>query len=216
MSQLLKIILFYLMRIISKIYSYRLSVFLKNCFNLIYTYWIRNFLGELGNHSQIAYPCILQGGGESRISIGDNSHIGSHCILGCWKQYNAFDGQQIFNPEIIIGDNCSIGEYSQITAVSRITIGDGLLTGRFVYIGDNSHGGLSFEESQIRPALRPLQSKGEIVIGNNVWIGDKVTILGGVTIGDNVIIAANAVVTKDLPNNCVAAGIPAHIIKQIP
>lgn len=216
MSQLLKIILFYLMRIISKIYSYRLSVFLKNCFNLIYTYWIRNFFGELGHNSHIAYPCILQGGGESRISIGDNSHIGSHCILGCWKQYNTFDGQQIFNPEITIGDNCSVGEYSQITAVSRITIGDGLLTGRFVYIGDNSHGGLSFEESQIRPALRPLQSKGEIVIGNNVWIGDKVTILGGVTIGDNVIIAANAVVTKDLPNNCVAAGIPAHIIKQIP
>lgn len=216
MFSLLNLFFKWLLWLWSKAYSYRTSVRLGRIKDILYTLWIRNFIGKLGNHSQIAYPCILQGGGESCISIGHNSHIGSHCILGCWKQYNTIDGQQIFNPVITIGDNCSVGEYSQITAVSRITIGDGLLTGRFVYIGDNSHGGLSFEESQIRPALRPLQSKGEIVIGNNVWIGDKVTILGGVTIGDNVIIAANAVVTKDLPNNCVVAGIPAHIIKQIP
>lgn len=215
MSQLLKIILFYLMWIISNIYSYRLSAFFKNCFNLIYTYWIRNFFGELGHNSHIAYPCILQGGGESRISIGDNSHIGSHCILGCWKQYNAFDGQQIFNPEIIIGDNCSIGEYSQITAISKITIGEGLLTGRYVYIGDNAHGGLSWLESEIHPKRRHLQSKGAVTIGKNVWIGDKVTILSGVTIGDNVIVGANSVVTHDFPSHCLIGGIPAKIIRKL-
>lgn len=44
-----------------------------------------------------------------------------------------------------------------------------------------------------------LESKGEVVIGNNVWLGDKVTILAGVHIGDNVIIGANSVVTKDVP-----------------
>ena len=97
----------------------------------------------------------------------------------------------------------------------KIAIGDGLLTGRFVYIGDNAHGGLSWEESSVPPINRQLRSKGEVKIGLNVWIGDKVTILGGVTIGDNVIIAANAVVTKDVPSNSIAAGIPAKVVKTL-
>jgi acetyltransferase-like isoleucine patch superfamily enzyme len=60
-----------------------------------------------------------------------------------------------------------------------------------------------------------LKSKGEVIIGNNVWLGDKVAVLGGVHIGNNVIVAANAVVTKDLPDNCMAAGVPAQIIKKL-
>jgi acetyltransferase-like isoleucine patch superfamily enzyme len=74
---------------------------------------------------------------------------------------------------------------------------------------------LSWGEASIPPVKRTLKSKGEVKIGNNVWIGDKATILGGVTIGDNVIIGANSVVTHDVPSNCVAAGNPAKIIKKI-
>jgi acetyltransferase-like isoleucine patch superfamily enzyme len=81
-------------------------------------------------------------------------------------------------------------------------------------ITDNSHGGLDMATSGIRPIERPLVIKGDIIIGKNVWIGDKVTICSGVSIGDNVIIAANSVVVDDLPSNCMAAGIPA-IIKKI-
>jgi acetyltransferase-like isoleucine patch superfamily enzyme len=54
-----------------------------------------------------------------------------------------------------------------------------------------------------------------IVIGKKVWIGAQVTILPGVTIGDNSIIAAGAVVTKDLPANSLAGGVPAKILKTI-
>jgi len=115
----------------------------------------------------------------------------------------------------VIGDNCSIGEYAQITAINKITIGDGLLTGRYVYIGDNSHGGLSREEAIVPPVRRKLKSKAEIKIGRNVWIGDKVTILGGVSIGDNAIVGANSVVTKDVPSNCVAVGMPARVVKKL-
>lgn len=56
---------------------------------------------------------------------------------------------------------------------------------------------------------------GPITIGNNVYIGYGVTIFGNVNIGDNVIIGANSVVTKDIPSNCVCAGIPAKIICSI-
>ena len=73
----------------------------------------------------------------------------------------------------------------------------------------------SKEHLQIPPLKRPIISKGEVVIGNNVWIGDKATILPGVTIRDSVVVAANAVVTKDVPAYSMVAGNPAKIIKQI-
>lgn len=59
----------------------------------------------------------------------------------------------------------------------------------------------------------PIYSKGAIVIGDNVWIGEKAAILAGVTIGEGAIIGANAVVTKNIPPYSIAAGIPARIIK---
>ncbi len=54
-----------------------------------------------------------------------------------------------------------------------------------------------------------------VTIGNDVWIGGNVTILPGVTIGNNVVVGAGAVVTKDLPDNVVAVGVPAKIVKEI-
>lgn len=132
-------------------------------------------------------------------------------MLGCWK----INEDQRNEPTIIVGSHCNIGEYNHISACNKVEIGNGLLTGRFVYIGDNAHGGLSFEESSIPPIKRKLRTKGPVIIGNNVWIGDKTTILGGVTIGNNVIVAANAVVTKDVPDNCIVGGVPATIIKRL-
>ena len=55
----------------------------------------------------------------------------------------------------------------------------------------------------------------EIRIGNDVWVGANVTILPGVTIGDNVVIGAGAVVTKDIPDNSLALGVPARVVKEI-
>lgn len=54
-----------------------------------------------------------------------------------------------------------------------------------------------------------------VTIGDSVWIGGSATILPGVTIGDNVVIGAGSVVTRDIPSNCVAAGNPARVIKQL-
>ena len=220
MKKMIKSLLAAVMWAVSKVYTYGVSRKVKGYRDKIYTVWIQNFLGKVGEKSSIHYPCSLQGGGAKNISIGDNTCIQSHSILGCWERYKVlnFDGtqyEQRFEPKIIIGSHCSIGEYAQITTIKSITIGDGLLTGRYVYIGDNSHGGLSWEEGDIPPIMRKLKTKGEVKIGNNVWIGDKATILGGVTIGDNVIVGANSVVTRDVPNNCVVAGIPATIIKEL-
>lgn len=194
------------MSFIGKIYRSYLSHWQS-----MYSRYVSRHLGSVGKGSIICRHCRIYGGGEKHIHIGDNTLISERCIIESWSRW----GDQTFNPEIIIGNDCKIGEYSHISACSKIVLGDGLLTGRFVLITDNSHGGLDDASSSIRPIKRPLKVKGNINIGKNVWIGDKVTICSGVTIGDNVIIAANSVVVNDLPANCLAAGIPAAIKKTL-
>ena len=211
MIQVIKKFLNIIIRIFSHIYSYHRHQWFKNKRNGLYTIWIRNFLGKVGEKSRFERPLLLQGGGQHCIKIGSRTSIGHHTVLGCWVRY----GKEYYEPEIMIGSNCSIGEYCHITAIKKITIGDGLLTGRFVYIGDNAHGGLSIEEAETRPARRKLTSKGEIRIGRNVWLGDKVSVFGGVTIGDNVIVGAGSIVTHDLPSNSMVAGAPAKVVKQL-
>lgn len=81
-----------------------------------------------------------------------------------------------------------------------------------VFITDNFHGNGSMEQLSIPPRERPLNVKGKVIIGKNVWIGRNVCIMPGVTIGDNVTIGANAVVTKDIPAGSVAVGVPADFL----
>jgi len=116
--------------------------------------------------------------------------------------------------KISIGDGCMFGSDMHITAVNSIRIGKNVRTGKSVLISDNSHGDpKDMALRNIAPNARPIYSKGAIVIGDNVWIGEKAAILAGVTIGEGAIIGANAVVTKNIPPYSIAAGIPARIIK---
>lgn len=149
--------------------------------------------------------------GIDNISIGENVKFGIRTTLAAHKRFHG----HIYSPSLKVGRNCNFGDYINISSINRIEIGNGVLTGRWVTITDNSHGQIITEECRQEPWQRPLYSKGEVVIGDNVWIGDKVTILPNVHIGEGTIIGANSVVTKDLPSNVVAAGNPARIIKEL-
>lgn len=145
------------------------------------------------------------------ITMGAGSRFERGCVIECVAEYN----DQCYSPCLTIGKRCYMGEYSHITCIERVAIGDNLLTGRFVIITDNCHGNTNIpEELAQHPADRDLTSS-PVFIGNNVWIGDRVAILPGVTIGDGAIIAANAVVTHNVPAGAVVAGVPARVIKQI-
>jgi len=211
MRVLIKKILIFFANVARLLYPYSFSFKLRTYRNYFYTNWIKNSLGEVGASTIIEKPCQLIGGGNSKISIGSNTCIQANSVLGCWSKHN----NHIYNPFIKIGNHCSFGEYNHLSCINGIEIGDGLLTGRFVIISDNNHGDFSLDNADVIPGDRELKSKGKIIIGNNCWIGDKATILGGITIGNNVIIAANSVVTHSLPSNCIAAGVPARIIKQL-
>ena len=157
----------------------------------------------IGKNTKLAPGMKL--GNVKHISLGNNVSVMSHCVLECTG----------YLAEMVLGNNISIGEYSHITCAQKMVIGDGLLTGRYVLITDNAHGENLPNELNIPPLERRVCSSGPVTIGRNVWIGDKATILPDVTIGDGAVIAANAVVTKDVPPFSVAAGCPARVIKTV-
>ena len=164
---------------------------------------------KCGYNLRLFFPAIIRG--EKNMYIGQNFSADKGLILQCWEKYSG----DFFLPEIHIGDNVHLGEFCHISAINKIVIGNNLLTGRNVYISDNSHGSLTEKDIDIAPIDRKLYSKGAVYIGDNVWIGDNVAILPGVRIGNNVVIGANAVVTHDVGDNYVVAGVPAKIIKSL-
>jgi acetyltransferase-like isoleucine patch superfamily enzyme len=199
-------IIFICGRLLSRFYTYRFSRIFEVIKVYFYSGWISYQFGSFGKHSVVKHLVYLRGG--KYITIGNNVFIGTGGVITAWDSYS----NDKFNPQIDIGNNVCIGEHCHITAINKIIIGNNVLTGMHVTITDNAHGENS--DTHLPPRLRPLNSYGDISIGDNVWIGDKVTILPNVHIGRNVIIGANAVVTKDIPDNCVAVGIPAKIIKS--
>lgn len=119
------------------------------------------------------------------------------------------------NPGIMlsIGSNTEIGNHSTIAAHHKVIIENGVLTGPHVFIADYNH--------EYRDVDKPVWEQGEyalensyIIIGEGSWLGTNVVVVGKVRIGKHCVIGANSVVTKDIPDYSVAAGIPAKVIKK--
>jgi acetyltransferase-like isoleucine patch superfamily enzyme len=110
----------------------------------------------------------------------------------------------------VIGNGVFFNRGCHLVVKDGLTIGDRTLIGEYVSIHDEAH---TIENERIKG--RNDFEASAITIGSDVWIGAKATILPGVTIGDRCIIGAHAVVTKDIPEGTVAAGIPAKVIKRV-
>ena len=169
-------------------------------------YYIRG-MSFVGSNPTVMYPTdrIV---GRKYIRLGDRVSIGRRAVLTVWDEVDN-------HPGLIIGDEVSIGDDCHITVAHSVEIGNSTLFGKKVTISDNAHGLISKESLSIAPLKREIAVKGRVQIGKNVWVGDKVTILGNVTIGDGAGIGANSVVTKDVPAYSVVAGVPAQVLKQL-
>ncbi len=156
------------------------------------------------NKLNISFPSISFSINAFSLRKGSKTIIGKRTIL-------AKHSKIIVLGELNIGNNFCLNKYSRIAAHKKITIGNNVTIAQFVSILDHDHS-YSFENEN-------LTFKGylsaPIEIGNNVWIGDKVSINKGVKIGNNVIVGANSVVTKDIPDNAIVAGVPAKILKRL-
>lgn len=116
---------------------------------------------------------------------------------------------------IFIGDGAYVGEHCIIWAgnsAGRISIGRKVLFAPNVVVTSSNYG---IVQGPVAIMDQPKEEK-DIAIGDDVWLGANVVVLAGVTIGDGAVIAAGAVVTRDLPPNCIAGGIPARVISERP
>lgn len=207
----MKRVLVFIGVVMSYVYNFKLYKIARYCKKYIYTGLFKRYFKTFGDGSEIK-PSFLHLIGPEYISIGKDCYIGSRVQLTAWDS-SYIGGEN--KPEIIIGDGVSIGDESQVTAINRIVIGNGVLTGKKVLITDNTHGDIARAQMDKAPLKRRVVSKGPVIIGDNVWIGEKATIVANVTIGQGAVIAANSVVTKSVPPYCVVAGCPARIIKDL-
>jgi acetyltransferase-like isoleucine patch superfamily enzyme len=117
-----------------------------------------------------------------------------------------------FAQRITIGEQCHIGERSSLWAGSidgRIILGDYVSLAPDVFITASDY---QFKKGV--PFRQQPKNDRDVIIGNDVWLGAKVVVTAGVSIGDGCIIGAGAVVTKDIPANSIAGGVPAIVIKE--
>lgn len=162
---------------------------------------------SIGSYSYLGLnPLITH---PENISIGREFYAKRFVRLEALTTY----GGHQYSPQLIIGNNVSLEDYVHIACALDVEIGDGCLFASKVFITDHFHGSISTSDLSQRPNERPLSCK-PVKIGNNVWLGDNVSIMPGVTLGNNVIVGANAVVTHSFPDNVVVAGVPAKMIKK--
>jgi lipopolysaccharide O-acetyltransferase len=154
----------------------------------------------------IRRPFFCRGG--KNIQFGTNLTSG----IGLRLDASSDDGKT----SLFFGHNVQLNDYVHIGAVKSVTIGDNVLIASKVFISDHNHGTYSGPR-QDSPLLAPSDrslSVSEVTIGNNVWIGEFVSVLAGATIGDGTIIGANSVVIGHIPDNSIAVGTPAKVIKK--
>ncbi|MGH7866710.1 MAG: acyltransferase [Candidatus Dormibacteraceae bacterium] len=152
-----------------------------------------SFERRMGSTIRIGRACTFRSGKDSN-RIG----INRPCMISTLTVH----------ARIIIGDRVAMSG-TVIGAAESITIGDDVLCGANVTITDTDWHGLPADRR-----LLPGRS-ASVVIGNNVWLGLNVIVLKGVTIGSNTVVGAGSLVSKSLPENVVAGGIPAKPIKRL-
>lgn len=138
--------------------------------------------------------------------------LGDRCRIMFGAYLTTYTSASQPGDSIITGENCWIGVHNVIAAgAGAIHMGNNVL------IGPGSAlitGGHDFRSSHLSSIEQAYQGR-PIVVGNNVWIGANVTVLGGVTIGERAVIAAGAVVNKDVPPYTVVGGVPARPILTV-
>jgi acetyltransferase-like isoleucine patch superfamily enzyme len=172
----------------------------------------------VGRRCRFYFPECLSAGDD--VSIADDGYL--HCLSDRGVRIGS---RSSIDPRVWL--HCGgqpgrrgsgyfeMGSDSYIGANAVVGAGGGVMIGSHVLIGQSVN--FHAEEHEFGDTTRLIRQQGvryaPIVIEDNVWIGSKATILAGVTVGEGSVIGASAVVTKSVPRNVVALGVPARVVR---
>jgi len=153
---------------------------------------------HIGDNVVIDDNCLLDAKGDANngISIGSGVFVGRNTIVSCK------------NGDVEVADGANIGFNCEIFSASRVRIGAGTLLAAYSYVIGGDH---DFSDPSKSVLDQGRKSDG-VVIGDGVWLGAGAKVLDGVAVGDKAIIGAGAVVTRDVPAQAIAVGIPAKVV----
>lgn len=149
---------------------------------------------------------IISSNNPQYICVGKRVRIKAYCRIDCYKSFGGGE----YNPALIIEDGVIIGHNFTCLVADYCSIGKDTILAHNVSIISENHGidvenNIPFHEQRLKT--------GSCIIGSNCWIGCNVVFLPNSAIGNNCIVAANSVVNKKFPDNCMIGGTPAHILK---
>ena len=159
---------------------------------------------SFGRHTVIQPPVRI--GGEEHISLGDYVFVGP----GCWLQ--VLDEAGVDGVALRIGTGTSFAGDCVVSAALSITIGEGVLFARGIYISDHSH---AFGDAETPILGQGIDKVEPVVIEDGAWLGENVVVCPGVRIGKGAVIGANSVVLRDVPARSLAVGAPATVVREI-
>lgn len=192
------------------IWNARVSALFNSVVNRMYSRIIAHRFNGARGLRVFGRPIMVTG--AKNIKVGKNVEICRFARIDAIQHFP--NTGQNFTPELELGDNVVIQISCHIGCINKVKIGDYTTIGARTYITDHTHGTVELDDLKLPPRHRKLYSKGPVIIGKYVSIGEGCAIMPGVTIGDNVVIGANSVVTKDVPSFCVACGNPARVIRN--
>ena len=152
----------------------------------------------------VRYPVegeILEALDSGRLAVGE----GTLLEPGCWLTLAP-------QARIEIGEGCFLNRGTMLAAVERIEIGDHVMFANNCFVGDSDH---RYDDRSQPITHQGFVPRGPVSIGSNCWFGVNCVVTGGVRIGDRAVIGANSVITQDIPDGVIAAGIPARVIREI-
>lgn len=163
----------------------------------------QNFV--FGKSVTIENYTILDGYAKNKIILGNGVKIGAYSCLTTTSHLSKY------GIGLKMGNNSAIGDYTHFGASGGIEIGDDVIMGSYISFHSENH---NYNDKTKLIREQGVTSKG-IKLGNNIWVGAKVTFLDGSVIGNNCVVAAGAVVNGVFPDNVVIGGVPAKIVKEI-
>jgi acetyltransferase-like isoleucine patch superfamily enzyme len=158
-----------------------------------------------GKNVTIGSHCEIDGYASEKIILGD-------CVkIGCYSKLLSTSHFSKFGKGLKMGNNSAIGDFTHFGAPGGIEIGDDVIMGSYISFHSENH---NFNDTSKLIREQGVNSKG-IKLGNNIWVGAKVTFLDGCQVGDHSVVAAGAVVNGTYPPHSIIGGVPAKVIKFI-